>query len=156
MDWNYYFDDIGTTLRWRVSYHRVKAGAIVKAVGGGYLQFGFKGKSYSVHRVLYEMRNGPILAGLEVDHIDGNKLNNLPSNLRLATKAQNHQNRKRQANNTSGLKGVYFDTSANMWRGETHCLGKRYRTAYKKDKNEASAELIRLREMLHKEFANHG
>ena len=40
------------------------------------------------------------------DHRDGDGLNNLRTNIRACTQSQNCQNRRRAANNTSGLKGV--------------------------------------------------
>ena len=43
----------------------------------------------------------------DIDHIDGDKLNNKFENLRLATESQNCSNRKRKSNNSSGYKGVY-------------------------------------------------
>ncbi len=55
-------------------------------------------------RMHREILNAPI--GTQVDHIDGNKLNNTRSNLRFATASQNHQNRKTSRSNTSGYKGV--------------------------------------------------
>lgn len=42
----------------------------------------------------------------QIDHIDGNRLNNQRSNLRRCTNQENQRNKKAQKNNTSGYKGV--------------------------------------------------
>ncbi|HAS2179698.1 TPA: HNH endonuclease [Salmonella enterica subsp. enterica] len=58
----------------------------------GYLQFSMRKKVYLVHRVIWEIHNGKIPDGMEVDHIDHNKLNNNIENLRLVSKKENHKN----------------------------------------------------------------
>jgi hypothetical protein len=45
----------------------------------------------------------------EVDHRDGDGLNNRWDNIREATSAQNKHNRGVNKNNTTGFKGVYMD-----------------------------------------------
>jgi len=46
--------------------------------------------------------------GLEIDHIDGNRLNNKRDNLRVCTHQQNQCNQPLQHNNTSGVAGVRY------------------------------------------------
>jgi len=53
--------------------------------------------------------------GLEVDHINQDKLDNRVSNLRIVTRQQNVMNKGKNSNNTSGYKGVSFQKSANKW-----------------------------------------
>lgn len=61
---------------------------------------------------------------LHVDHINGNRLDNRKSNLRISTCSENLRNRGPQANNSSGYKGVIFDKARGKWRAEI-CVEKR-------------------------------
>lgn len=45
-----------------------------------------------VHRIVWETFNGEIPDGYEIDHIDGNRLNNALSNLRCVTHTENMAN----------------------------------------------------------------
>lgn len=65
----------------------------------------------------------------EIDHKDGNKLNNLRSNLRYCTSSQNKWNRGLSVTNRSGYKGVSWRRDRGKWdarikaHGKQHCLG---------------------------------
>ena len=61
-------------------------------------------KTILMHRFIM---NAP--EGFEVDHIDGDGLNNQKHNLRLATSAENRWNSQKQLNNKTGFWGVGFD-----------------------------------------------
>jgi hypothetical protein len=70
-----------------------------------------------LHRLLL---NAP--DNLEVDHIDGNRLNNQKSNLRLANSSQNKCNRGARKDNTSGYKGVSWHKQRNKWTARIKSL----------------------------------
>jgi len=66
-------------------------------------------------RIIFFLANGYLTKGREIDHIDGNPLNNRVENLREATSSQNSCNAKIQKNNTSGHKGIIWDKERQKW-----------------------------------------
>lgn len=66
-----------------------------------------KDKYYYNHRLIWSYHFGNIPNGKEIDHIDGNKLNNNIENLRLVNRSQNSQNKKSRFGK-SKFKGVKF------------------------------------------------
>lgn len=53
---------------------------------------------------------------LEIDHVDGNGLNNQRMNLRICTHLQNTMNRKKSKGKSSVFKGVVWNKEKNNWR----------------------------------------
>jgi hypothetical protein len=74
-------------------------------------------------RLHREIMNAP--DGVDVDHKDGDGLNNLRKNLRFCTNAQNQRNRGVQSNNTSGYKGVYWFKRSGKWKVQIEVAGKK-------------------------------
>lgn len=68
------------------------------------------------HRVSWFIAHG-YNPELSLDHIDGNKDNNDPSNLRVVEFHQNQKNMKKPRTNSTGYKGVY----KNSGRGKPFC-----------------------------------
>ena len=79
----------------------------------------FLQKSYTLvlsHRYSYEMTNGPVPAGMVIDHTCHNASCVNPEHLRAVTHKQNMENsRGARVNNTSGVPGVHWDKKANKW-----------------------------------------
>ncbi len=73
----------------------------------GYEYVSISGKSKLVHRLMWEIFNGEIPNGMEIDHIDTDRLNNNINNLRLVTQKENRNNpstieKYKQANKNKG------------------------------------------------------
>jgi hypothetical protein len=99
---------------WRVTIApRAKAGEEIGHVTcEGYRRVKIKGRMYLVHRLIWKLTYG-VWPSYEIDHIDGDRLNNKLSNLRDVPKAMNQRNSRLRADNFSGLVGVrqvYYPT----------------------------------------------
>lgn len=102
-------------LRWLVTRcGQAKAGSEV-----GYIREGrsghkcwnatVNGKMTQVHRLVYELYHGLVLdESMQIDHIDGNALNNDIDNLRAVPMIVNMRNKRMYDNNKSGQVGVYW------------------------------------------------
>lgn len=60
----------------------------------------------------------------EVDHVDGDGLNNRRLNLRTATTAQNQANSRTRKDNSSGYKGVGRQQRSSKWHARIKVSGK--------------------------------
>ncbi len=65
-----------------------------------------------------------------VDHINGDGLDNRRANLRPATHAQNMANRRLNANNKSGFKGVYWNKGSRKWHAQIACDGRKHHLGF--------------------------
>lgn len=81
------------------------------ATNSGYAARMIRGKTTFMHRLIACPGEGQ-----EVDHINGNKLDNRRSNLRCCSHLENCFNRKNNKNNSSGYRGVYRDKRRPSWR----------------------------------------
>jgi len=72
----------------------------------GYQAISISGNCYLAHRLAWLYMKGCWPAQF-IDHIDGNKLNNVFSNLREADMSHNVANTTKRTHNTSGFKGVF-------------------------------------------------
>lgn len=117
-----YFDTDGV-LRWRncpsmpKQWNSVWPGreAFTAVDGKGY-RHGSLDKTYlRLHRVVWAMSHGSWPSG-EIDHINGNRLDNRLENLRLVSASENHRNQKQYKNNTSGRPGVSWYKPYAKWR----------------------------------------
>lgn len=120
----------------------------------GYKQFQFKGKKYLTHRVVYFIITGKL--PIMIDHIDGDRSNNVFSNLREADNSRNRMNSKIAKNNTSGVKGVLFHKSKNRWVSSIKKQGKLVHSRVFKTLDEAKADQLEARALHHVEYANNG
>ena len=104
----------GTLIRKIRTSNRNNVGDIAGSNNGnGYLRFSINRKSYYVHQIVFLWNFGYIPN--EIDHKNGNRLDNRIENLREATHLQNGQNLGLRKSNNIGINSVSFDKERKKW-----------------------------------------
>jgi hypothetical protein len=125
-----------------VLYIKEKRWGHVRKAGGldknGYHRVRLGGRMLFTHRIILYLETGTWPMD-EVDHINGVRDDNRPSNLRLVSKSQNNRGFKTKAKNTtSKYRGVSFKTKTNLWRACITVTNRHSHIGYFKSEEEAA------------------
>lgn len=89
----------------------------------GYAVRGTRSRKEGWQKLIY-MHRAVLETEANVDHINGDKLDNRRENLRVATQGQNLMNTAKRSDNISGYKGVSWDKEKRKWVAQIHYQGK--------------------------------
>lgn len=92
-----------------------------------HVQVVYGGRRLYAHRIIWEMHFGEIAKGMQIDHIDGNGLNNRLVNLRLVTAGGNRKNQPLRKDNKTGLLGVRWREEKQRFEAYINSQGRRVR-----------------------------
>jgi hypothetical protein len=110
------------------------------------------GKTFQAHRVVWLHLYG-VWPVEQLDHIDRNRKNNAPSNLREASNIQNSRNRSTHRNNTTGAAGIWWHKPTAKWRASIRHEGKRIHLGLFEEKADAVAARKLAESRYYGEFA---
>lgn len=102
----------------------------------GYAQVKVNGRMLYAHRIIYALMHSEMPEG-EIDHIDGDPLNNRIENLRDVSGSENQHNSKKRKDNSSGFTGVSWANHAQKWRTEIWVDNRKIHLGYFEDFEEA-------------------
>ena len=117
----------------------------------GYLLVKLSGAKRRVHRVIWALAHGQDPGSAEIDHINGDRSDNRPCNLRLATSASNQWNTGARVTNSHGFKGV--TCLKGRWWARIRHDGRRIGLGFYGTPEEAHAAYVAAANDMHGEFA---
>ena len=104
---------------WTSRFKGKEAGNVNKATGYRIVYASCNGtrRTIKAHRLVWALHHQDLpCPTLEVDHIDGDVLNNHVSNLRLVSHSDNMRNTRMYSCNTSGVNGVSWNKEQEKWK----------------------------------------
>lgn len=120
MDYSKYLDYCPVTgnLIWKETRGRLAKKGEIAGVKGvtRYSQVKVNGIAYMAHRIVWEIHNGPIPKGMEIDHINHQPRDNRIENLRLVTRTENNRNASTRKDSLSGITGVRWHKQSKKWQ----------------------------------------
>lgn len=114
-----YNNESGLFVRLVSNSNYTKVGDVVGSLqNNGYLAAQVDGRKYLMHRLAWLYVHGEFPEG-DIDHINGERIDNRLINLRSVSRSVNLQNKKKaDINNKSGLLGVCFDHGRSKWKAQ--------------------------------------
>lgn len=106
------------------------------------------GKLRSAHQIVW-LLNTKAWPEKHLDHVDGDPENNIFTNLRLCSRAENLQNQSRNRKNASGRIGAHWRKDADKWVSEIQIEGKRIFLGYFSSAEEAHNAYLEAKSKLH-------
>ena len=124
---------------WNTKWAGAQAGTADPPSSSGrrYVRIKINDRNYLAHRLIWVLQKGE-WPDRDVDHRDGDGLNNRWRNLRLATVAQNLANARKRRNRT-GYKGVRFHKASGRYQARIHIEGREVSLGYYDTPEEAHA-----------------
>lgn len=110
-------------------YAGTEAGCIQPRKRTAYRRIRIDGCGYKAHRLAWLLHHGEWPSD-QIDHLDGDGLNNRIDNLRVVSNRVNNQNKRMQLNNTSGVTGVLWAEDKQKWRAVIWVDGRRKHLGY--------------------------
>jgi len=151
-----HYDPETGVFTWNVDRQRVKAGSEAGQVKvDGYRHIKISGKVFRAHRLAFLYITGA-WPDQEVDHINGEKLDNRWCNLRDVSRKTNEQNaRKPMHHNKSGFLGVspykhkHRPNRKPKWKAQIRFNGKKKHIGYYDTPEEAHDAYLKAKRELH-------
>lgn len=145
---NFSYDDSSGRFTWLISpTMSVKAGDISGYVTrDGYVETRIKYGKYPDHRLVFLWLYGRWPKHF-IDHLDGDRTNNRPSNIRECDDSENQHNRPMQRNNTTGYVGVVKAKCG--YEARINLKGKRYYLGTFADPESAYARYLEAKAEMH-------
>lgn len=121
----------------------------------GYRKVSFGSSRYMEHRIIWIMHHKDSPAKY-IDHINNKRDDNRIENLRVADRCENNSNAVIRKDNTTGIKGVYWNKRDNKYTVSLSVNGNRNTYGNYSDIELAGLVASELRDKYHGPYANHG
>lgn len=119
------------------------------AASKGYMRLRIRGEQWLAHRLAYTLEHGPIPEDMVIDHACHNRRCITADHLQAVTVTQNNENRAKESNSTSGIRGVSWSKKYGKWTAQVGHAHKATWLGYFTTIAEAEAAVVEARIRLH-------